>query len=67
VGSASLFEKPRSGVGKMPRFSGSLDRTSNDDYYCDDHVYYDSGVYHTNDSYQKPKVGRDSRYELNTS
>jgi len=51
----------------MPRFLGSLDCTSNNNYYCDDYAYYDSSVYHTNDSYQKPKVGRDSRYELNTS
>jgi hypothetical protein len=51
MGSASLFEKPRSRVRKMPRFLGSLDRTSDDDYYCDDHAYYNSNVYHTNDSY----------------
>jgi len=51
----------------MPRFLGSLDRTSDDDHYCDDHAYYDSSVYYTNDSYQKPKVGGDGRYEPNTS
>ena len=44
MGSANLFEKPRSRVGKMPRFSGSLDCTSDDDYYCDNNAYCDSGT-----------------------
>jgi hypothetical protein len=44
VGSAYLFEKPRSGIGKMPRFSGSLDCTSNDDDDCNNNAYCDSGT-----------------------
>jgi len=51
----------------MLRFSGSLDCISNNNYYCDDHAYYDSSVYYTNNSYQKPKVGGDGCYEPNTS
>jgi hypothetical protein len=88
VGGAYLSEKPRSGVGKMPKF---LD-PSDDDYNCDDSAYCDSGTcysgyisnvqhqlrtggngqcdsgaYHTDDSYQKPKVDEDGRYEPNSS
>jgi hypothetical protein len=44
VGDAYLFEKPQSRVGKMTRFSGSLDYTSSDDYYCDNNAYCDSGT-----------------------
>ena len=42
VGGACLFEKPRSGVGKIPRFSSI---TSGDDYYCDDDANCDSGAW----------------------
>ena len=44
VGGAYLFGKLQSGVGKMLRFSGSLDCTTSDDHYCDDNAYYDSGT-----------------------
>ena len=44
VGSAYLFRKPQSKVRKMPRFSGSLDCTTSDDYHCDNNAYYDSGT-----------------------
>jgi hypothetical protein len=44
VGGAYLFEKPRSRVEKMLRFSGSLDCTSNDDDDCDDNAYCNSGT-----------------------
>ena len=67
VGSACLFEKPRSRVGKMLRFSGSLDYTSSDDHHCDNNAYCDSSVYHISDSYQRPKVDKEGYYELNTS
>ena len=54
VGGAYLFETPRSGVRKMPKFPDSIDRTSDDD----DH--YDSGAY-------KPKNTNNARYKPNTS
>ena len=58
VGGAYLFETPRSGVRKMPKF---LDyRTSDDDNHCDDDDHYDSGAY-------KPKNSEDIRYKPNTS
>jgi hypothetical protein len=44
VGGAYLFGKPQSRVRKMPRFSGSLDCTTSDDYYCDNNAYCDSST-----------------------
>ena len=44
VGGAYLFGKPQSRVGKMPRFSGSLDCTTSDNHYCDDNAYYNSST-----------------------
>ena len=44
VGGAYLFGKPQSGVGKMLRFSGSLDYTTSDNYYCNNNAYCNNGT-----------------------
>ena len=41
VGGVCLFEKPRSRVGKIPRFSSIA---SGDDHYCNDNANCDSGA-----------------------
>ena len=44
VGGAYLFKKPQSRVGKMPRFSGSLDCTTSDDHYYNNNAYCNSST-----------------------
>jgi hypothetical protein len=58
VGGAYLFEKPRSGVRKMPRFPDSTDATT-DDVSCD------SGAYYSDDAHRKPKKADDDHSDDN--
>jgi hypothetical protein len=57
VGSAYLFEKPRSGVRKIPRFSDIAD----DNDYCDDDARCDSGASYADETRYQPNTSRKRR------
>ena len=62
VGSPGLFEKPQSGVRKMPRF---LDHTDPMDYTSDDYGRCDSGAYSVNGNCPGLGDDDDSAYHTN--
>ena len=72
MGSAYLFEKPRSGAKNIPRFS---DITSSDNHYCNDNANCDSSAYNTMKNQCQLDSNNDSgagytnnnRYKLNKS
>jgi hypothetical protein len=67
VGGAYLFEKPQSGVRKIPRLPNATDPTNptnptnDDDDHCDDDVRCDSGARYTSDTRHKPNTSRRRR------
>ena len=64
VGGAGLFEAPRSGVRKVPRFLDPMGRTSDDDF-CDDNAHSDSGAHYSDDALCKPKKADDDQCDSN--